>query len=230
MNMMIDLGLIDYERAYRAQKELVARRKSGEVCDSVIFAEHYPVFTMGRAGRASSLLVDKSVLEAYGIKVLAVDRGGDMTFHGPGQLVVYPVIDLTAHGRDLHRYLRVLEEVVIRSMAKYSISADRRTGNTGAWVSGRKIASIGVAAANWITYHGVSVNVNVDLGFFSMIRPCGMDDIETTSMARILQKDVELDDVKRSIFSALKALLDLKDDHQFKRRYETSPLTVRRGW
>ncbi|MDP2913443.1 MAG: lipoyl(octanoyl) transferase LipB [Candidatus Omnitrophota bacterium] len=210
--MIIDLGLIDYERAYRLQKELVGRRKMGGACDSIIFAEHYPVFTIGRAGKKTSLIIDESVLDKYGIKVLNVDRGGDITFHGPGQLVIYPVVDLTAHGRDLHRYLRLLEEAAIRSLAGYSISADRIEGKTGAWVSGKKIASIGIAAADWITYHGISINVNVDLQFFSMIRPCGMENIEMTSMACILRKNIDIDTMKRNVFSELKALLNLRED------------------
>jgi len=209
--MIIDLGLIEYEDAYRVQRELVARRKLNEIGDTLILAEHRPVFTIGRAGSRENLLVDERLLAERGIKVLCVDRGGDITFHGPGQLIAYPVIDLASKFADLHRYLRRLEDAVIEFLGKYSVPAVRSNGKTGVWVGGRKIASIGVGAANWITYHGLSINVNVDLGFFSMIHPCGFKNVEMESLARILGKSVDMDEAKRSLVSSFNGIFDFGD-------------------
>lgn len=197
--MILDLGLVDYEMAYRVQKELVRTRKLGLIDDSVILAEHMPVFTIGRTGRRENLLVGEEVLKKEKIKVLDVDRGGDITFHGPGQLVIYPIIDLRPRGRDLHRYLRDLEEVAIWLLKEYSIFGERLKGKTGVWVDGKKIAFIGIAASDWITYHGLSVNVNADLRFFSMMRPCGLEGVEATSLSAILDKDVMMDWAKERI-------------------------------
>lgn len=195
--MIIDLGLVDYEEAYRIQKEFVHRRKLSEIEDSIILAEHNPVFTMGRAGHIENMLKG-------GIKVLRVDRGGDITFHGPGQLVVYPIIDLRRYGSDLHKYLRSLEEVVIMLLKEYSVYGHRVTGKTGVWVGDKKIASIGIAATNWITFHGLSINVNTDLGFFSMINPCGMRDVKMTSLSEVLGRSVSMSALKERLLSTIK--------------------------
>ena len=201
--MIIDLGLIDYEDAYRVQKEFVVRRRLAEIGDTLIVAEHKPVFTIGRAGSKANLLADEKFLNKSGIKVLDTDRGGDITFHGPGQLVAYPVIDLKVRGRDLHRYLRDLEEVAISFLGRYSVSGQRRDGSTGVWVGDRKIASIGVGASDWVTYHGLSVNVNADLNFFSMIYPCGMKDVKATSLNHVLGRKVSMDDAREKLLSCL---------------------------
>lgn len=197
--MILDLGLIDYEEAYTAQKELVRLRKLGEIEDSFIFAEHYPVFTIGRTGRIENLLDTEERLSEKGIKVLRVDRGGDITFHGPGQLVVYPIVDLKDRGSDLHRYLRDLEEFIMELLKKYSVCGQRLPGKTGVWVEDRKIASIGIAASGWVTFHGFALNINTDLEFFSMINPCGMKHVRMTSLAQILDRKVTMIDVKKKI-------------------------------
>jgi lipoate-protein ligase B len=183
--MIIDLGLTDYETAYRSQMELVAKRKLGEVDDSVIITEHRAVFTLGRTGRKENLLASDAALNEKGIKIVSVDRGGDITFHGPGQLVLYPIIDLKARGRDLHRYLRDLESVIISFLNMYGVIAERVKGKTGVWVGNRKIASIGIGTSNWVTYHGASVNIDVELSYFSMIHPCGMKDVLMTSLSEV---------------------------------------------
>lgn len=197
--MILDLGLIDYEVAYLIQKELVRTRKLGLIDDSVILAEHTPVFTIGRTGKRENLLAGEEILKKEEIKVLDVDRGGDITFHGPGQLVIYPIIDLRPRGRDLHRYIRDLEELAIGLLKEYSIFGERLKGKTGVWVDGKKIAFIGIAASDWITYHGLSVNVNADLKFFSMIRPCGLEGVKTTSLSEILGRDVMMDGAKERL-------------------------------
>ena len=183
--MIFDAGCIDYEECCALQKNLVKRRRLGETGDSVILAEHDSIFTIGRTGDMSNLLVAPLVLSEKGLKVLRVDRGGDITYHGPGQLVAYPIIDLKKCGRNLHGYMRDLEEVVIRFLCGYSVHGERVDNKTGVWVSGEKIASIGIGASNWVTFHGLSVNINCDLDFFAMINPCGMGDIKMTSLEKI---------------------------------------------
>lgn len=194
--MIEDIGLVDYARAYAIQKELVARRKVGEIEDSVIIAEHHPVFTIGRSGTKDHLLVDEACLKGMGAEVVEVDRGGDITFHGPGQLVAYPIVDLKKRGRDLHKYMRELEEVCISFLDGYSVRAGRSEGRTGVWVDDRKIASVGIAASDWVTYHGAAINIDPDLKFFSMIHPCGMKGIEVTSLKKILNRDIIMADAK----------------------------------
>ena len=217
--MIIDLGLIDYEECYSIQKEFVNRRKFGEIDDSIILAEHPSVFTIGRTGVIVNLIVEEDILNKKGIKILRVDRGGDITFHGPGQLVCYPILDLSHRGRDLHKYLRDLEEAVIGFLKEYSVSSERLEGRTGVWVSGEKIASIGVAASNWITYHGVSININVDTGFFSMINPCGMKGIRAVSLEHILGREIAMDEVKAKILPYLKEVFGIEDHEAKFRKY-----------
>lgn len=207
--MILDLGRIDFEECYRLQKDLVRRRRAGEAEDSILFAEHNEVFTIGRTGSENNLLVPYEALLQEGLKVLRIDRGGDVTFHGPGQLVVYPVIDLKGSGRDLHRHLRDLEELAIRFLKDYSIDAERVSGKTGAWVSGKKIASVGVGASGWITYHGLSININCDLRYFSMINPCGMKKVEMTSLERIKGSPAEMAEVRQRVESHSKDIFGL---------------------
>lgn len=195
--MICDIGLSDYEYAYRLQKDLLARRKLGEIDDSIIITEHNPVFTLGRVGSIANLLVDKEILARQGIKVMRVDRGGDITCHAPGQIVIYPVIDLKSRGRDLHKYMRDLEEVAIRSLEYYGVAASRVTDKTGVWVSGRKIAAIGIGASDWVTYHGMSINIKNDLHYFSFINPCGMAGVNSVSLEAIVGRPVSMDGVKR---------------------------------
>jgi lipoate-protein ligase B len=210
--MIFDLGLTDYEECYVLQKELVAKRRSGQIGDSLIIAEHNEVFTIGRTGDEENVLVPGDILTSSGLKVLRVDRGGDITFHGPGQLIAYPIIDLKFAGKDLHSYLRDLEDVAMRFLNDYSVHGERIDKKTGVWVQDKKIASVGVGASNWVTFHGLSVNVNCDLEFFSMINPCGMPDIEITSLERIKGQKIDLDEAKRRILAHLKEVFSLKDD------------------
>lgn len=197
--MIIDLGLIDYEEAYEKQKRLVQKRIAGEIGDSALLAEHRAVYTIGRLGRMENLLEDAEELRARGVKVLRVNRGGDITFHGPGQLVIYPIIDLKNRGRDIHRYLRDLEEIAIRCLREYAVFSDRSAGRTGVWVGDRKIASVGVGVANWVTFHGLSLNVDCDLGFFKAIFPCGLRNAVMTSLAAVLNRPVSVEEVKDKI-------------------------------
>lgn len=206
--MIIDLGVVDYERAYEVQMGLVARRKLKEVGDSLVFAEHNAVITIGRSGlarsRSNNLLVDEELLGEYGIKVLEVDRGGDITVHAPGQLVVYPIVDLKEKVKDLHLYMRNLEEALIGCLKVFGISGIRIPRRTGIWITEeKKIASIGIAAVDWITYHGLSLNVNVELDYFSMIKLCGLSGASAISMKALLRKRVGMEDVKLNMARSL---------------------------
>lgn len=199
--MIIDLGLTDYEECYRTQREMAARRRLGEIEDTLILAEHNSVFTVGRMGTRKNLLVDTDYLQQRGIKVLNVDRGGDITFHGPGQLLIYPIIELKDKWRDLHKYMRSLEDVAIKFLERYSLQPGRMPGLTGVWVSRKKVVSIGIGVTNWVTYHGLSVNIKPDLGFFDMIYPCGLRGVKMASLESLTGKDISMEEAKSNILS-----------------------------
>lgn len=184
-----ELGLLDYDAAYALQRNAVRRRISGELPDDLlILAQHPPVVTLGRSTKRGSLLVTPAFLESIGIQVFDIERGGDVTVHEPGQLVMYPILDLTQHKQDLHWYLRQLEEVVIRALASLGVDSERQPGQTGVWRQGRKLASIGVHAKQWVTSHGVALNVENDLSTFAHTVPCGIDGVEMTTVARELER------------------------------------------
>lgn len=199
--MIIDLGLTDYEKCYRTQKEMAARRRLGEIEDTLILAEHNNVFTVGRMGARKNLLVHTDYLRERGVKVLNVDRGGDITFHGPGQLLIYPIIELKDKWRDLHKYMRSLEDVAIKFLERYSLEPGRMPGLTGVWVSGKKVVSIGIGVTNWVTYHGLSINIKPDLGFFDMIYPCGLRGVKMASLESLTGKDISMEEAKIDILS-----------------------------
>jgi lipoyl(octanoyl) transferase len=169
-----DLGRLDYEAALALQKELVERRKRGEIPDQFLLLEHPHVITLGRNARGEHLLAGPEILARAGIAVYATDRGGDVTYHGPGQIVGYPILDLRAWKRDVVAYVRSLEQVLIDALARFAIRAGRLEGCTGVWVEDRKIAAIGVHISRWITSHGFALNVTTDLDYFRYIVPCGL--------------------------------------------------------
>jgi lipoyl(octanoyl) transferase len=179
-----DLGQQSYARALELQRSLARRRMAGELKDDLLLlVEHEPVVTLGRGTHPQSLPLSASVLSQRGIQVYEVERGGDVTFHGPGQLVGYPILDLGEHREDLHWYLRSLETALIASLDTLGIPAGINPGLTGVWTRGRKIASIGVHVKRWITYHGFALNVSTDLSYFDLIVPCGIRDVVMTSVA-----------------------------------------------
>lgn len=180
------LGPVEYQAAWDLQRRLVEERGAGRIPDQLLLLEHPHTFTIGRSGTRDHLLVSPERLDALGATVLDVDRGGDITYHGPGQLVGYPIFDLTARGRDVHAYVRGLEEALIRLLTRFNIAASRSPGLTGVWVGDEKIAAIGVRITRWITLHGFALNVNPDLTYFEAIVPCGIRDRGVTSMARSL--------------------------------------------
>lgn len=186
---VLDLGVRDYAEVWRLQKELVVQRQVRVIPDTLILVEHLPVFTIGASRR-------NTPQEIGGIPCLGVERGGDITFHGLGQLVGYPIIDLKDRGRDVHRFLRDLEEVLLRTLHDFSLDAQRKPGLTGVWVGSKKIASLGIAVRRWVSYHGFSLNVSVDLRYFRMIRPCGLDGAVMTSLSELLGREVSTAEVK----------------------------------
>jgi len=182
---VVNLGTVPYEDALELQREMAKERISGAIPqDVLLLLEHPPVVTMGRSAKSRNLVASKEFLSSRGVELFDVERGGDVTFHGPGQLVGYPIIDLKRHRQDLHWYLRQVEEALIRTLAAYSIPAERNPGLTGVWTKGRKIASIGVHARDWVTWHGFALNVTTDLSYFDLIIPCGIDGVTMTSIAR----------------------------------------------
>ena len=176
------LGQVDYLSALDLQHHLLEKRSAGEIPDLLLLLEHPHTFTQGRLGNMKHLRVPVEELEREGISLFYTRRGGDITYHGPGQLVGYPIIDLNGCGRDIGRYLRGLEQVLIRALASFGLQGEQLRGLTGVWVEGRKVASIGIGVRRWVTYHGFSLNVDPELGFFEKIVPCGLADRKTTSM------------------------------------------------
>lgn len=206
---LIDLGLIDYEKAYAFQKECVQKVLNGEP-QKLILCEHPPVLTLGRMSKESNFLWNKADIEAKGVRILPIDRGGEVTLHAPGQLVAYPIFDLKNYGKDLKQFMFQLESVVIRVLERQNIPGERIAGKTGVWVKNKKISSIGVGVKQWVTFHGVSLNINNDLGLFQMIRPCGMD-IMMTSMKKICNSDVTPLDIRYIMWHSFEAEFNLKE-------------------
>ena len=197
--LAIDLGLIGYAEAWSLQKRLVAARKAGAIEDVVLLCEHPHVITLGRNGKREHLLASEPVLKQKGVEFCATDRGGDITYHGPGQAVGYPILDLSAIRRDVVWYVRMLEEAMIRATAEFGLSAERVAGKTGIWVRNgeeeEKLGAIGVHISRWVTSHGFAYNVATDLRYFDLIVPCGIADRRATSLEKLLGRRVEYREV-----------------------------------
>ncbi|MCI0491056.1 MAG: lipoyl(octanoyl) transferase LipB [Blastocatellia bacterium] len=196
---VVRLGLTSYDDALEMQQQAVERLRSGEDTERLFLLEHPHVFTLGRGADGANILADEAQLESLSIEVHETGRGGDVTYHGPGQLVGYPIINLKPDRCDVHRYVRDIEEVLIRSIADFGIKGDRIEGLTGVWVGDEKIAAIGVRIARWITSHGFALNVNTDLDYFRLIVPCGITNKGVTSLARLLGRPVDMNEVTRSV-------------------------------
>jgi lipoyl(octanoyl) transferase len=210
---VIERGIVPYAEALELQREAARQRIAGtRLRDMLFLLEHPPVITLGRSAGTTHVVASKTHLASRGVEVVEVERGGDVTFHGPGQIVGYPILDLKRppHRQDLHWYLRQLEQALIDALAEFGIEGGRRPKLTGVWVGDRKIASIGVHARDWVTWHGFALNVTTDLSYFDLIVPCGISGVEMTSMALELAPDtIDLVAVRKVVAESFGATFNL---------------------
>jgi lipoyl(octanoyl) transferase len=211
---IVDLGFIGYAEAWALQKRVVAARKSAAIEDVLLLCQHQHVITQGRNGKRENLLASEQVLRQKGVEFHATDRGGDITYHGPGQIVGYPILNLGAIRRDVVWYVRMLEEAMIRATAEFGIAAARVAGKTGIWVGSggaeEKLAAIGVHISRWVTSHGFAYNVATDLRFFDLIVPCGIADRKATSLEKLLGRSVQPNEVTPRIANHLGEVFGLE--------------------
>ena len=206
------LGQVDYGAALDLQARLVDQRKAGRIPDQLLLLEHPPVITLGVKTRndRSHVVATPDMLEDEGVALFESGRGGDVTYHGPGQLVGYPILDLRPDRCDVHRYVRDLEEVLIRAVARFGVVSGRLPGLTGAWVGDRKLAAIGVRIARWVTSHGFALNVSTNLAHFDLIVPCGITDKGVTSMVELAGRAIPMSDVEDAVAEAFCRVFDRK--------------------
>jgi lipoyl(octanoyl) transferase len=204
------LGLVPYNEAQDLQKVLVEDRRAGRIPDTLLLLEHPHVITLGvkLADARTHIVATPEVLAERGVEVIETGRGGDVTYHGPGQLVAYPILDLKPDRQDVHRYVRDLEAVMIRLCASYGVTADRSSGLSGAWVGDRKIGAIGVRISRWITSHGLAFNVSTDVSYFDLIVPCGIADKGVTSLSVELGRAASVDEVADAFVQAFASVFD----------------------
>lgn len=191
-----ELGSVSFKEASRFQEIILEKRINNEINDSLILLEHPPTITTGRRGNSNNLIVDKSILHKKAITFEIISRGGDITFHGPGQIVGYPIFNLNNRGKDIHKYLRSLEKILILTLKEFKVDAETIDKLTGVWVKKFKIASIGIGVRRWTTYHGFALNVNTDLSYFDLIVPCGISDVRMTSIKELLNHTSKIDTTK----------------------------------
>jgi len=196
-----DLGFIDYKEAWDLQKEIFLKRVSGEVEDYLLLLEHPNTYTLGKTAHRENLKGSEEYLKVNNISVYDIDRGGDITYHGPGQIVGYPIIDLNNWFKDTHKYLRALEEVIIKTCSDFGLDSGRNEKHTGVWIGDRKIAAIGIKVSRWITMHGFAFNVNTDLNLFNGIIPCGIQDKSVTSLSKELNSEISIQEVKDKLLN-----------------------------
>lgn len=195
-------GILEYERSLFLQERIFEAKKEGKLKQEVlIFLQHPPTITVGKRGSSEEILLDLKEIEKRGIKIYRIGRGGRVTYHGPGQIVGYPIISLSLYGKDLHLYLRLLEEVIIKTCQDFGIRAQRKEGSTGVWVEEKKVASIGIQVKNWISMHGFAFNVNCSLEYFRLIQPCGMSADVMSSLNLLLGKNPDIKEVEEKLIS-----------------------------
>lgn len=197
-----DLGLINYQDAYRIQQDFVERVIAGKE-QKLILCEHPPVLTLGRLADEKNFLVSQEMIKQKGVTIQYINRGGDITLHSPGQLVIYPILNLVQYGKDLRAYLHKLEQVAIDLLGGFDIVANRFPGQTGVWVGDNKIVSIGIGVKKWVSFHGLAINVNTQLDLFSLIRPCGLD-VKMTSISEIKKEEIDMKIVKDKLLEVFK--------------------------
>lgn len=217
-----DLGLMPYREAWELQKKvqqrLIAQKKERSGTspmekkwkDLLLFTEHPHVYTLGKSGNSAHLLTGLKELAKIDAEYVEIDRGGDITYHGPGQIVGYPILDLEEHFRDIHKYLRYLEEVVIRTCADYNLKAERSEGQTGVWVENEKICAMGIRCSRWVTMHGFAMNINTDLSYFNHIIPCGISDKNVTSLSKLTGKIEKTEEVKSRLIHHFSEIFQLE--------------------
>ena len=227
----LEMGLVTYEEALELQHLLMKKKKNGEEEDYLITLEHPHTYTIGSSGSEDNLLVSNEYLKTKGIGLQHIGRGGDITYHGPGQLVAYPILDLNHYQKDLHKYLRDLEEVLMLTVKQFGITAERKKGLTGIWVSDEKLASIGIRMSKWITIHGSALNAATDLRLFDNIIPCGIKDKSVTSMSKILGYTIDIEDVTPVYVNSFANVFGIdrveKRLDKFPEESKTVPLEVR---
>ncbi|MBS4035569.1 MAG: lipoyl(octanoyl) transferase LipB [Ignavibacterium sp.] len=194
-----DLGFIDYKEAWDLQYKIHSSRVRGNVKDHFLLLEHPNTYTLGKTADKSNLIENEEYLKEKNISVYDIDRGGDITYHGPGQIVGYPIINLNDWKQDTHKYLRALEEIIIRVCLEFGLIGKRDPEYTGVWIEDRKIAAIGIKVSRWVTMHGFAFNINTDLSLFNGIIPCGISDKAVTSLSKEINKTVEIDFIKSLI-------------------------------
>ena len=202
------LGRVPYADALDVQANLVADRQAGRIADTLLLLDHDPVFTLGRNARKENVLLSQETLRAKGFALFETGRGGDVTYHGPGQIVGYPIVELPPGRRDVHRYVRDLEEVMIRTCADHGVVATRIAGLTGAWVGEEKVGAIGVRIARWVTSHGFALNVSLDLAPFDLIVPCGIRGRGVTSLERLLGRPVAVHELMTRLAAHFAAVFE----------------------
>jgi len=206
MLLFKDLGRSPYEKTWDLQKTMQRRRINNEIYDTVLFVEHEPVYTFGKNANEDHLLQNYP----DDVKLFHIERGGDITFHGPGQLVGYPIMDLHQYQLSISWYMRSLEEVIIKTLIKFNIKAERKSDLTGVWVKNKKIAALGVRISRWVTMHGFALNVNTDLSYYDSIIPCGIFNYGVTSMEKILKKEQDIAGVKEALISVFSRVFQSK--------------------
>ncbi len=207
---VLNLGLVDYTDALSLQKEFVQSIRQNKGSNILILMEHPPVITVGRNGKRDNIFASDKILKEKNIKIYEIARGGDVTLHCPGQLIGYPIIDLSQNGKDIHRYIRNLEEVILLLLKDYRIEGKRVDGYTGVWVGSKKIASIGIGIKHWITYHGFALNINPDMLYFSLINPCGMKDKKMTSISELLNQKIDKYELRLKLIKHFSEVFNLE--------------------
>jgi lipoate-protein ligase B len=202
---------VDYDEAWKLQTDIVAARNNKVLDEDIILMlEHPPVFTLGRRGGAENIMVSESFLEKSGIAVAQVERGGNITYHGPGQLVVYPIVDLEAAKFSVVDFVDALEEVMLQTVGAWGIKAERNSVNRGVWVGHRKLGSIGIALRKGVSFHGLALNVNLDLTPFTWIQPCGLQGVQMTSMQQELSDEISMSDIRRVIKEKFQSIFGIQ--------------------
>jgi len=209
LGVIYRLGLVGYSDAYQLQRKLLSYRWDRKIADTLLLMEHPPTFTIGKSGKLENVLVSQEELAEEGISVFFTDRGGDVTYHGPGQLVCYPIIDLRERGKDIRKYVHDLEEVILRTVSSFSIDAVRDESHAGVWVNDEGLATIGIRVRKWITMHGFAINVKPKLEHFSFINPCGFCNRKATSIFKLLSKDVPMEAVTERLVRHFSEVFDV---------------------